>query len=169
MSDSEETCRGNYGDCPNRAVRDGLCWGHVKADQRNKSINVPLKQRPASRLEKAMEAGIRFLEADGEDEYERAEKEWKKAIAAAGTEARAAVISELTRKAMAEIKKAGRHVGRPKKVDPARVRALLENGMSVPEVAAALDVHPKTVRRNRGNVLKGTKGTPFCPSANHAT
>lgn len=169
MTDSEMPCRGNYGECPKPAVREDLCWGHVKAAQRGKSVNFPLKERPASQLERAMEAGIRYLEAEGQAEYDRAEKEWKKAIAAAGAEARREIISACTKRAMARAKDNGVHVGRPRKVLPEQVmKALLEAG-SVRGAAAQLKVHESTVWRAKRIVRQLAKGDPFCQLANNAT
>lgn len=60
------------------------------------------------------------------------------------------LISERTKAGMRAARRRGRHVGRPRRLDPAQLahaRALIEGGESKGAVAALLGVHVATLRR----------------------
>ena len=60
------------------------------------------------------------------------------------------IMRERVKAGMVSAKGAGRHVGRPPKINPAKVaaaRALLESGQRLPQIAQALEVSLSTVKR----------------------
>lgn len=144
--------------CPNAAQKGGLCYGHRKRKQRGGPVSTALKQRPKSPLERLTEAAITYAEADGDEDYARARENLRKSSVAYAPSARAEIISQLTREALAKLKAQGVTLGRPQKeVDHAQL-VLEAESASARAVAAKLGVSVRTVwralKRARARVRK---------------
>lgn len=129
------TCRGQHGDCPNEAKRDGLCWGHVKAKSDGRGIDIELQApkgapraraglEPVSHRELLREAALAYADAEDDDDYRRADDNLAKTaqrFAKGGAKdaidealaARQAEINAAIREGMARRAAEGVSVGRP--------------------------------------------------------
>lgn len=141
-------------DCGNPVASGGLCAGHLKRRQRGMPLHAALLPRPTG-LERLSEAALRYADAGDDDgEYTRARDNLRKAAMTLQT---AALVSEWTREAMAKLKASGVHVGRPRKLDERALLAALSRYSSQKQLAAALGVSTRTVRRM---LRTRTKGPP---------
>lgn len=129
-------------DCENDAASGGLCWGHIKKRGKGQGLG-KLAKKPKSKLARLEEAALAYADAEGDDDFERAKDNLRKSAAAANP----AVIAELTRAALAKLKRRGVKLGRPRKVDPADAVRILSEAGDIAEAAMRLQVSVKTVRR----------------------
>lgn len=48
--------------CPNLAARRGLCWGHKKREQRRRTVNVDLLEKPRTPWQRLVVAMYRYID-----------------------------------------------------------------------------------------------------------
>lgn len=126
---------------PRPAFRNGKCSSHMKQLQRT-GRTAPIKEKlPVS--ERLIEAYGRFAEADSDEDYERHKREFRVLAKALGKEE----ISSSLKEALARARAAGRRLGRPPKVDRARVIDLVRLLGRTSLVARVLQVSTRTIQR----------------------
>lgn len=92
----------------------GLCAAHLKRKQRGKAIDTPIAE-PSTPKQRALEASIALVECSGDDaEYNRLERAWQLAVRGYSGKARGELIAE----ALADAKRRGVRVGRPRALGP---------------------------------------------------
>lgn len=117
----------------------GKCSTHLKQLQRTgKCAPIAPRLTPEQR---AQEAGIAMLEADGDEEYSRAHRAWISACKALGMKERIEAI----RRSLADARGRGVRIGRPPKVSTERVLELVQLLKKPALVAQVLGVHRDTV------------------------
>ena len=133
------------------ATRQGrrYCELHEKRHQRGQSLTEPKAERlsPKARL---LEAAISLADADGDGEYEKAERDVVRA-------ARGLVPSshgELVRQGMARARRRGVRLGRPPALTPDAARALVAQHGSMSKAAQAAGVRRETLWRTLGRVAE---------------
>jgi molybdenum-dependent DNA-binding transcriptional regulator ModE len=129
--------------CPNEAKRGGYCWAHVRRRQRGQALSTEIRQRPQSAFERVTACIHAYVDADSDEEFARARDNLRKACAAYSQQA----TSELTREAMAKLKTAGVHVGRPPKVTREVAITVVAREGSMAKAALLLGVSWWTIRR----------------------
>lgn len=129
--------------CPNPAAKSGLCEGHVKRRTRGQVVSAALKLRPRSPLERLTEAALAYANAESDDEFDRAKDNLRKSAAAFAPNDRSTAIRE----ALAELKRRGLKLGRPRKVEPEVAVRMVEQEGGVRKAALVLRVSRMAVSR----------------------
>lgn len=129
--------------CGRPAKRGGLCWGHRKRKSRGQVVSTELTTRPASSLERLLEAAITYADAGEDEDFSRAMDNLRKAGAAYGKRH----VGEAIRKALAARKERGEPVGRPRKISALEAREAVAKSGGIRGAARELGVSRETVRR----------------------
>lgn len=147
--DCEEPTRGGRRYCEfhekryQRALERGLSGTELAA-----YMAAP-KAEKLSPIDRHMEASIRLLESDAENEEEFREnrRAWIRSGKVAFSGAHSGPSGEAVRRGQEAARQRGVHIGRPPKVTPEKAREMVQRLGSVALAAKALDVDPDTVRR----------------------
>lgn len=110
---SDETCNGP--ECERPVMRDGLCQGHVKQRQRGQPLT-PLRDSTRSPMEQAIDAMDVLMQAETDEDYQRAKWNVTKALKRLSAHERVAAL-QAGRIAAA---RRGVRMGRKLKAEPER-------------------------------------------------
>lgn len=175
MSDRTLYCRGpaSGGSTCEREVSghgEDLCETHMKQWQRNGKLT-PIAEKVSAK-EHLLNLVDRWAQADGDDEYDAAERAVVSYAKSMGKNAITAeeindllkkALSTAARKRLADSRARGVRIGRPPIIDPKEAARLFELG-KLELIGKMLKVHARTVRRalTKAGVLSKRPPAP-CP------
>lgn len=116
------------------------CEFHEKRHQRGQSLTAPKVERLTPK-QRVLEAAISLADAETDAEYEKAERAMLKAARDAGPR----LHGELVRQGMAEARRRGVRLGRPREVTPEQAREAVRRCGSIVAAARALGRNRDTI------------------------